>query len=93
MNKTQRQIDFLNTLINDQDICERLDPTIKKIKSRINYIKRNYNVTTTGKNHWQRGKINLLQHYLMQLQAAKHTNNKFEIAESIWEYEGSGTLI
>ena len=67
-------------------------PTIKKIKRRINYIKREYNVTSSGTNHWQRGKNNLLHHHLFELQSAKNSNDKFEIAESIWKYEGSGCL-
>jgi len=89
MKNSKRHINFLNTLINDENICERLDPTIKKIKRRINYIKKEYNVTSSGTNHWQRGKNNLLQNHLFELQSAKNSNDKFEIAESIWKYEGS----
>ena len=92
MKNSQKQIDFLHYLITDQNICERLVPTIKKIKRRINYIERNYNVTSSGTNMWQRGKHNLLHHYLLELEAAKSSGNKLDIAESIWKYEGSGSL-
>ncbi len=87
---------IIKSLINDTNICERLDPTIKKVQRRINYINRNYNVSvfdSNPTNKWQRLKVNLLWSHLNELKDAKFANDDFDIACAIYNYERDLSLI
>ncbi len=94
--KLKKDDTYIKYLVNDTNICERLNTTIKKIQGRINYINRNYNVSvfdSNPTNKWQRLKVNLLWSHLNDLKDAKSANDDFDIACAIYNYECDLSLI